>query len=161
MRRRKAQAIQARQSTEMVALMLPVSGKHLLLPSVALAEITPMPEEVRPVSEGPNWLLGWIIWRELDIPVISFEGINDEPFAPASIGQRIAVVNGLVDPERMAFYAVALQAMPRLFRISDEDVQENADAVRGVAESMAVYAEGAPALIPDLEYIERQLLSAL
>ena len=49
MRRRKAQAIQAKQSTEMVALMLPVSGKHLLLPSVALAEITPMPE-VRPVT---------------------------------------------------------------------------------------------------------------
>jgi len=160
MKRRKAQAIQAKQASEMVALLLPVSGKYLVLPTVALAEITPMPP-VRPVAEGPNWLLGWINWRELDIPVVSFEGINDEPFAPANIGQRIAVVNGVVDSDRMAFYAIALQAMPRLFRIAEEDVQENPDAVKGVAESMAVYAEGTPALIPDLEYIERQLLSVL
>lgn len=160
MKRRKAQAIQVKQAAEMVALMLPVSDKHLLLPSVALAEITPMPE-VRSIAEGPNWLLGWITWREIDIPVISFEGVNDEPFAPATIGQRIAVVNGVVDPDRMAFYAIALQAMPRLFRISDEDVRENPDAVRGVAESMGIFAEGTPALIPDLEYIERQLLSVL
>jgi chemosensory pili system protein ChpC len=160
MKIRKKQAIESKVAREMVSMLLPVSNKQLMLPSVALAEVVPLPV-IETVRDCPNWLMGMAVWRDLKIPIISYEGINDEPFAPTDVGRQLAVFNGLKDVEKLPFYGVALQGMPRMTRISEEDVRENDELVKGVAEAMAIFSEGSPALIPDLDYIESQLLTAL
>jgi chemosensory pili system protein ChpC len=160
MKSRRKQALESSVAREMVSMMLPVSNKQLIVPSVALAEVLPLPV-VETLGDGPNWLMGMAQWRNLKIPVISYEGINDEPFTPTDAGHQLAVMNGIKDVDKLPFYGVSLQGMPRMARISEEDVRENDELVKGVAEAMAVFSEGAPALIPDLDYIESQLLAAM
>ena len=160
MKSRKKQAIEAAVAREMVSMLLPVSNKQLMVPSVSLAEVLPVPV-VETIKDCPNWLMGLATWRDLKIPVISYEGINDEPFAPTDAGRQLAVLNGVKNIDKLPFYGIALQGMPRMARISEEDVRENDELVKGVAEAMAVFSEGTPALIPDLDYIESQLLDVL
>jgi chemosensory pili system protein ChpC len=150
------QVLNINRSLDLVTLFLPVTGKNLLVPNVALAEVVPI-TEVSSIDDMPNWLLGTLQWRKKTIPLVSFEAINDEPFGEAGDYLRVAVMNGCQDGDKMPFYAIALRGTPRMTRIVEEEVtgQENADL--GIAESMSVVVDGSEAIIPNLEYIEAQV----
>jgi chemosensory pili system protein ChpC len=150
------QVLNVNRSLDLVTLFLPVTGKHLLVPNVALAEVVPM-TAVAGIDDMPNWVLGTLQWRKKTIPLISFEAINDEPFVEAGDYLRVAVMNGCQDGDKMPFYAIALRGTPRMTRLVEEEVtgQENYDL--GIAESMSVVVDGNEALIPNLEYIEAQI----
>jgi chemosensory pili system protein ChpC len=150
------QVLNVNRSLDLVTLFLPVTGKHLLVPNVALAEVVPM-TAVAGIDDMPNWVLGTLQWRKKTILLISFEAINDEPFVEAGDYLRVAVMNGCQDGDKMPFYAIALRGTPRMTRLVEEEVtgQENYDL--GIAESMSVVVDGNEALIPNLEYIEAQI----
>jgi chemosensory pili system protein ChpC len=150
------QVLNVNRSLDLVTLFLPVTGKNLLVPNVALAEVVPI-TDVNSISDMPNWLLGTIQWRKKTVPLVSFEAINDEPFVEAGDYLRVAVMNGCQDGVKMPFYAIALRGTPRMTRVVEEDItgQENSDL--GIAESMGVVVDSNEAIIPDLEYIEAQV----
>ena len=74
-------------------LLIPVEGKTLLLPNVAVAEIL---EYSHPVAQPdvPTWYLGNIEWRTLQVPLISFESVNEQTFSNrADRTVKIAIMN--------------------------------------------------------------------
>lgn len=78
------------------ALLLPLLGRTLLLPSVALAELVNL-LPVEPVEPGgaaaPAWYLGAVRWRERRVPLLSFEAAATGGAPPAL--RRIAVLHAL------------------------------------------------------------------
>ncbi|MFQ3323614.1 MAG: chemosensory pili system protein ChpC [Pseudomonadales bacterium] len=150
------QVLNVNRSLDLVTLFLPVTGKSLLVPNVALAEVVPI-TAVSTIDDMPNWLMGTLEWRKKTIPLVSFEAINDEPFVEAGDYLRIAVMNGCQYGDKMPFYAIALRGTPRMTRLVEEEViaQESSDL--GIAESMSVVVDGVEAIIPNLEYIEAQV----
>jgi chemosensory pili system protein ChpC len=150
------QVLNVNRSLDLVTLFLPVTGKSLLVPNVALAEVVPI-TAVSTIDDMPNWLMGTLEWRKKTIPLVSFEAINDEPFVEAGDYLRIAVMNGCQYGDKMPFYAIALRGTPRMTRVVEEEViaQESSDL--GIAESMSVVVDGVEAIIPNLEYIEAQV----
>ena len=142
--------------TELTAFLIPVKSKYLVLPNVSVAELIAYsaPETV---DDVPNWFLGQFQWREQTIPLISFEAINDEPFVSRSQNIRIAVFNALSDPDRLPFFAVVTQGTPRMVHVSPSDIVD-IELPIGPAEQMIVSVLGDNASIPNLEYIESQIL---
>ncbi|MEH6548665.1 MAG: chemotaxis protein CheW [Pseudomonadales bacterium] len=154
------QLLNKQAAVELIALLLPVGERNLLVPNVALAEVIPMPP-IQRLDDMPNWFLGTIGWRELEIPLVSFLAINDEPFSHAASDIRVAVFNGCQDGEKMPFYGIALSGMPRVTHASEEDITLVKNATKGSAENMSVaMADGTEAVIPDLDYIELQTMFA-
>lgn len=152
------QMIDASAVTDLVTLLLPVRGRSLLVPNVSVAEIMRMPElEVQ--ENLPGWLRGLIAWRGLRIPLISFEALNDDPFAASSTDMRIAVLNGLSDGDKLPFYGILTQGSPRMLRLAQNEIVAVQGASRGPAESMVVNAAGEELVIPDLVWLEKQLLA--
>ncbi len=149
-----------RTITELSTLLIPVRGRQLLVPNVAVAEIIHF---VAPytMEDVPNWLLGTIDWRNQVLPLISFEAINDEPFAAREGPRRVAVFNGLHHNERLPFYAMLSLGAPRLMRVEPEDILKENGHGLGPAESMVVSLHGENAVIPNLEFIESQVLTLL
>lgn len=147
-------------ATDLVTMLLPVRGRTLLIPNVSVAEIVQL-ERLEEVADAPGWLRGLMDWRGLRIPIVTFESINDDPFAMTVPSRRAAVCNGCVDPGRMPFFGIAASDMPRMSRISADEIVACEDVVTGPAERMAVSASGEEASIPDLAFIERQLLQVL
>jgi len=139
-------------------LLIPVAGKTLLLPNVSLAEILEFSEPV-PQPDVPTWYLGNIPWRTLQIPLISFEAVNEQVFSNRASNAKIAILNGLVDNPRLPFWGIVTQGTPRQMRISSQEIVKDDSENRGPAEFMSVVVNGEAARIPDLDYIEKQLLA--
>lgn len=151
--------VDAESITELTAFLIPVKSKYLVLPNVSVAELIAF-SEPEPAEDVPTWYLGTFYWREQNIPLISFEAINDEPFVSRSSSMRIAVFNGLNEPEQLPFFGIITQGTPRMVHVSPTDIVD-IELPIGPAESMIVSVVGDNASIPNLEYIESQIVQVM
>ncbi|WPP44256.1 chemotaxis protein CheW [Pseudomonas sp. AN-1] len=136
-------------------LLLPLSDRVLLLPSVALAElINQRPVEAHPGT--PDWYLGDLIWRDLRLPLLSFEAASSgKPPAPVGSGARIAVINAIGGRPQLKFYALLVQGIPRPQRLDTQ--LASAGAPLAALELDSALVEGELARIPDLIALEQKL----
>jgi chemosensory pili system protein ChpC len=142
---------------ELATLLIPIENNNLILPNVSVAEIFDYTEPT--VEEDvPTWYLGMLTWRKIRVPLISFEAINDQPFFSKNGGNKISIINGTVDSDRMPFWGIVTQGAPRLMRVSAQEIVEEKGASTGPAELMTVSVSGELASIPDISWIEQQLL---
>ena len=147
-------------ANELSTLLIPVNGKQLVLPNVTVAEIIPY-RQPEAEDDVPNWYLGSFNWRNVNVPLVSFEAINEEPFVSQSRGRRIAVFNGLVDGEKLPFYGLVTEGVPRLMRIAPDEIATDDEAEAGPSELSRVLVSGERAAIPDVDFIQQQIIEIL
>jgi chemosensory pili system protein ChpC len=145
---------------ELATLLLPVNGKQLVLPNLTVAEIIPY-QDAEDVADMPDWYLGMMLWRNQKIPLISFDAINGETIDSPSPDQRIAVINSINDDERLHFFGVVTEGVPRLMRVMADEMSTDAGEEPGPAELSRVMISGERAAIPDIDYIHNELLKLL
>ena len=141
---------------EVASLLIPMVGRPMLLPNVAVAEIVSWVEPEKQ-DGAPEWFLGNVSWRGVDVPLVSLELMNDTDVDEAYSGDRIAVLNGVGGTKR-EFYAVSVQGLPRLIRVFGEEVSGE-EKLSEPAYDMNVLVSGERAMIPDLDYVEKQVES--
>lgn len=143
---------EAETGTEVRCLLVPTAGEPLLLPSTAVAEVAPYAPPVR--GEGyPEWLLGGLAWRGRTIPLVSLEALAGGKVPEAGDAARIAVCNTVTGDAELPFYALLVQGIPRLARVTAEALSPGDDSPQfAIARSTL---DGEPVLIPDLEAVER------
>ncbi|SDT22615.1 chemotaxis protein CheW [Pseudomonas oryzae] len=137
------------------SLLLPLSDRALLLPSVALAELINLCP-VEPCPGAPEWYLGDIGWRELRLPLLSFETLSSGVVAaePAA-GARIAVINAIGGRPHLRFFALLVQGIPRPHKLDASLAPAGAPLAALELESAIV--EGMVVRIPDLIAVEQRL----
>ena len=145
---------------ELATLLIPMNGKQLVLPNVTVAEIITYVEPLQDQDDVPNWFLGRMDWRGISVPVISFEGINEEPFLSQSGSRRIAVINALIDDQRLPFCGIVAESVPRLMRIQPNEIISD-DIDVGPAELAHVIMNGEQAIIPNVDYIQNKILELI
>jgi chemosensory pili system protein ChpC len=145
---------------DLSALLLPVTGRLLVVPTSVVAEIIKR-RELTPPDGAPDWLLGHVKWHHEAVPVLSFEALNGEPVAEEETGSRIVIIGTLGDQAEQRRYALLTRGVPNLLRLTPPDIQQLDDVVPGPAESMRVRVHGQAAAIPDLDYIEKRLFGLL
>ena len=78
-------------ANSLTGLLMPLTDRTPLLPNVAVAEL--IPYRAPQVSEGmPSWFLGQVAWRDLRLPLLSFEAAPDGQVS-ISPGSRVAVAS--------------------------------------------------------------------
>lgn len=140
----------------LTALLMPLRDRTLLLPNVAMAELVPYQTPER--RDGmPDWLLGDIGWRNLTLPLLSFEVASG---SQTDIGRdaRIAVLNAIGDRPGAPFLALLLQGIPRALKV-DTDLPAAAGTLAPL-ELAAVRIGDELVKIPDLEGLEQKLADA-
>ncbi|MCP5163255.1 MAG: chemotaxis protein CheW [Hahellaceae bacterium] len=139
------------------SLYLPVIGKNLVLPNVTVAEIVDY-QKPEAESGAPDWFLGNIQWRGVKLPVISYDRLNGETEAGMPTLRRLAVINTISESHaQLPFFGVVTQGIPRQVKIESEMIKE-IESETGPADLMMVSILGEDATVPNLEYIERQIL---
>jgi chemosensory pili system protein ChpC len=142
--------------SEVASLLIPLQDKQLVLPNVTVAEIIPYRAPTA-ISEHAGWLLGQLEWRNIHIPVLSYEILNGGSIPPIE-GARLAVINGTGTKRNLPFYAILIQGIPKLMHIKEDDIV-TVEAMRsGPYDQMAVSLYGEQAMIPNLDMIENELL---
>jgi chemosensory pili system protein ChpC len=152
-----SQAVASPNTTaSLTGLLMPLSDRTLLLPNVAVAEL--IPYRAAQVTEGmPDWFLGQIAWRDLRLPLLSFEAASDG-HAVVNSSSRVAVINALGGRPMVKFIAVLVQGIPRSIKL--EANLARAEAVLSPLELDAVLLGEAVLKIPDLIGLEQKLADA-
>ncbi|MDE3737098.1 chemotaxis protein CheW [Pseudomonas resinovorans] len=152
-----SQAVTTQNSTaSLTGLLLPLSDRTLLVPNVALAELIPY-RAPQSTSGLPAWLLGQVAWRDLRLPLLSFEGAAGGEVKVGS-GARVAVLNALGGRPHVKFIALLLQGIPRSLKL-EADLRR-ANAPLSVLELDAVQLGTDVVKIPDLVALEQMLADA-
>lgn len=144
----------ADNSKVLPCVLIPVSDRQLLLPNVSIAEIVDYAEpELSP--DSPDWLAGFLNWRGLRLPVISYDAANGlASSVPDNARGRVAVLNTIGDGHgTMPFMALITQGIPSQTKLIEEQVNRS-EGETGPADLMVVDVDGHTAYIPNLEYLE-------
>ncbi|WP_339900330.1 chemotaxis protein CheW [uncultured Gilvimarinus sp.] len=150
--------IESDQYQEVASLLVPLSESLLLLPNVTVAEIVPV-ADIQPVDNAPDWLLGEVNWRELDIPIISLEIMNGQARPGFHSRCRIAVLNTTGINDSLSFIAILTQGLPRLARVTSDEIAELDDVPPAEYDDLVVTWAGERAVIPALAKIEQAYLT--
>jgi len=157
---RAPQRIEQKKIQEVASLLIPLQGQSVLLPNVTVAEIVPI-APIQPVEDAPAWYLGNCEWRELIVPLLSFEALNGEAVPSVHGRARFAVLNTTSVDENLPFIAILTQGLPRLARVSEDEISEREDSENRAYDLMHVSWAGEYTLIPDITAIERAFLDYL
>lgn len=137
----------------LTALLVPLADRSLLLPNVAVAELVAY--RTPQVGAGmPAWFLGQIGWRDLSLPLLSFEAASDGQVQVGS-GARVAILNALGGRAKVKFIALLVQGIPRSVRVGAELLR--ADVALSPLELDAVLIGEDVLKIPDLIALEQKL----
>lgn len=142
--------------SSLTGLLVPLADRTLLLPNVAVAEL--IPYRAPQVSAGmPDWFLGQVAWRDLQLPLLSFEAASGGQ-AQTGAGARVAVINALGGRPKVKFIALLVQGIPRSVKVGADLAR--ADAALAPLELEAVTLEDTVLKIPDLIGLEQMLADA-
>jgi len=141
---------------DLSALLLPVTGQLLVVPTAVVAEIIKR-RELHPPADAPDWLLGHVKWHQAAVPVLCYEALNGQSVPEEDSGSRIVIIATLDAQSGQRHYALLTRGVPNLLRLTPEDIHQVEGALPGAAERMKVRVHGQIAAIPDLDYIEKRL----
>jgi chemosensory pili system protein ChpC len=146
---------------EIRCVLVPVGNLRLLLPNATIAEVVTQ-SKPEPVADAPEWLLGRIAWRGWRVPLVSFTKLAGTEEGDAELSVRVAVLKALGGNPKLPFIAVLTQGFPRLTTLNAELIIPTHDGSAlppGVRAHVLVRDD--VAMIPDLEWIETELLGLL
>ena len=145
-------------AVDISAILLPVTGQLLVVPSAMVAEIIKRRDLQQP-PDAPDWLLGHVKWHHERVPVISFESLNEDAIADPGSGSRIVIFAALAEPEQLSVrhYALLTRGVPNLLRLTPDDLHEVDGLPMGPAERMKLRVHGQAGALPDFDFIERQV----
>jgi chemosensory pili system protein ChpC len=146
---------------EIRCVLVPVGNQRLLLPNATIAEVVTQ-SKPEPVADAPEWLLGRIAWRGWRVPLVSFTQLAGTEEGDAELSVRVAVLKALGGNPKLPFIAVLTQGFPRLTTLNAELIiptHDGSPLPAGVRAQVLVRDD--VALIPDLEWIEAELLGLL
>jgi chemosensory pili system protein ChpC len=157
---RAPKRIEHKKIQEVASLLIPLQGQSILLPNVTVAEIVPV-SQVQLIENAPAWYIGNCQWRELVVPVLSLEALNGEVRPPLNKRARFAVLNSTGLHADLPFIAIITQGLPRLARVSEDEISMLEDAENRAYDLMHVSWAGEHTIIPNIIAIEQTFLDYL
>lgn len=148
------QAVVDQTATQLTGLLLTLSDRLLVLPNTAVAELVTY-RHVQAAENSPNWLLGQVSWRDLNLPLLSFESASTDA-AVITERARVVIVNAIGGRAKFHFFALLIQGIPRSVRIEADLLSEQGQTLLPL-ELDAVSIDGEIAKIPDLVALEQKL----
>ena len=150
------------QKQEVYSLMIPTVDSNILLPNSNIAEIVPFSNvELYAKSGGkPDWYLGHLLWRGLDIPLVSIDIMQGASDPRADKRARVAVAHTLNSNRELPYIAIVVQGIPRLSHVTQDNINLLTEKETSDAEKMHVTVDDISASIPDLDKLEEMILAA-
>lgn len=143
---------------ELPTFLITLRKSNILLPETSVAEIIPYePLQRRPNT--PDWYLGILAWRGLQVPVISFEMLTDDRanFSLISVASASLVIcTAMNGSDDLPFYALVAQVRPTLLTIVADELIGTGEETKPT-EQLRISYKGDPAIIPAMDYIEQKL----
>ena len=137
------------------SLWVPLRDANLLIPNVAVAEISSY-RVPSPVPGMPEWCLGTVKWSGEEIPVISIEAVCGLALQSNPVFSRLMIVNSVRPDSTVRHYAVVTAGLPGLIQFGPETADQVAPCSNDGLKCI-VRIGNEEAIIPDLDYLQELL----
>lgn len=147
---------------QLSTFVIAMQKQMVIMPAEVVAEIIPY-EPLQRVDDTPDWFIGLLGWRGVQVPVVSFEMLTIEraSFSLVSVASAsLVIVRGMTDQQSLPFYALVSQTRPSSHLITDEMLFETGEALEQT-EAAKVRFQNDIVSIPNLEFVESALLEAV
>ncbi|KXO84580.1 chemotaxis protein CheW [Pseudomonas stutzeri] len=152
-----SQTVISQDAESLTGLLMPLADRMLLVPNVAVAEL--IPYRAPQAAQGmPAWFLGQVQWRDLSLPLLSFEAASSGEPQPVGSAARVAVLNAVGGRDHVKFIALLVQGIPHSIKVDASLAR--ADVELAPLELDAVNLGDMQARIPDLVGLEQKLADA-
>ncbi len=142
-------------------LIVPLRRASLLIPNTVVAEVTTAKQYI-PVSMIPEWVVAMFEWRGRSIPLVSFERLLGGGSSPTGEQTKTVILNTLNRDQALPFIGLIAQGVPRPFTVKDgmlDSIEKEGDGDNS-AVLCHTTIRGEPAIIPDVDMLEKMILSA-
>ncbi len=142
--------------------VISMQKQGVLLPESTVAEIIPY-EPLQRVEGTPDWFLGLLSWRGVQVPVTSFEMLTVEraSFSLVSVSSAsLVILKGLSDKSDLPYHAMVAQTLPRKVDLEESMIFETAESPERT-ESARVRFEEEVFSIPDLDFVEGSIRNVM
>ena len=137
------------------SLWIPLRGMNLLLPNMAVAEISSYRVPDR-LPDMPDWMLGTVKWGDEEIAVVSLEALCGIRVPSNPVFSRLMIVNSVRQDSRIKNYAIVTAGLPGLIQFGHDTPDEYSDFEEEVLQCM-VRIGNEEAIIPNLAYLQDML----
>lgn len=144
--------------TELPVFVISLQKSHILIPNASVAEIIPY-EPLQRVPETPDWFLGFLGWRGVQVAVTSLEMLTQKraSFSLVSVSSAsIVILRALSSEDDFNYLAIVAQELPRLVRIKEDELFETGEEAEKTELMRARYGDEVIA-IPDIDYVESEI----
>ena len=142
-------------------VLLTLRTENVVVPNAALAEIVSL-RDVSKVDGAPQWLLGKMHWRGVDIPLVSFEAAAEGAGTVMSANQAAVIHLISKDGKSVSPYVgLSISGVPHVSDFSKEQITTDAQERKAhpmVAQRIRI--NGAAASILDIDAIASMLKKA-
>ncbi|MBT3832171.1 MAG: hypothetical protein HOB98_07455 [Gammaproteobacteria bacterium] len=142
--------------------ILEMQKQAVILPGDVIAEIIPY-EPLQRMEDTPDWFLGLLGWRGIQVPVVSFEMMTVEraSFSLVSVASAsLVIVRGDTDQALLPFYALVAQTHPVAHEVIDEMLLATGGMIERT-EIAKVRFNNDVLSVPNLGYLQEALLNAV
>ena len=139
------------------SLWVPLRDAYLLVPSVAVAEISSY-RAPSPVEGMPEWCLGTVKWSGEDIPVISIEAVCGLSMQSNPVFSRLMIVNSVRPDSTLRHYAIVTAGLPGLIQFGPDTADQVVPCANDGLKCIVRIGDE-EAIIPDLDYLQALLES--
>ena len=142
--------------------ILEMQKQVVILPGDVVAEIIPY-EPLQRMEDTPEWFLGLLGWRGIQVPVVSFEMMTVEraSFSLVSVASAsLVIVRGDTDQALLPFYALVAQTYPVAHEVIDEMLLATGGTIERT-EIAKVRFNNDVLSVPNLGYLQEALLNVV
>jgi len=139
-------------------LAVHIGQSKLLIPTPAVAEIISK-QQPKASVKLPIWVIGWIEWHHLTIPLIDFAAMQwDRPAGDIGVGNGIVVLKSFVEGHNHRYYAIMVSNFPHTMSIeTDSGITYRGAENLGKCIKIDLMMQGESLLLPDFQQIETYL----
>ncbi len=148
-----------RTHEQIKCVLLTLQSENVIVPNAAIAEIIPS-RDVAEIENAPEWLLGKMNWRGVDVPLVSFEVAGGFE-GKVSTSTQIAVLYSMQKDSAYPYIGVAISGVPHVSVFNRDQIKPDEYAEDNhpmVAQKIRV--NGAAASILDIEAMEEMVAQA-
>lgn len=138
------------------SLIVPLREQSLLLPNVAVAELVGF-RLSEAASHGPDWFLGWTLWREQQVPMVDIDLLMGDTADAPEVSPRTLILNAIGGTPGVHFIALRVWGIPRSRKLQRGDLTTTASATEWTLQQVSLSDEPQDLLIPDLQALEQAL----
>lgn len=139
---------------EIPSLLIPLASCKVILPTVSVAEMVPYTLARGPNADMPDWFLGYLQWRGIQVPMVSYERLNGGPIAKIRPESQLVILNNTGISLDLPFFCMPSQGIPRLSRVAVNEISENTAVETKEYDEMQLFIAGEQAVLPDVSKIE-------